>query len=276
MKRIALAALVKIVICVLLATQAYGQKSYTVVSWNLANFGKSKTDETIAFIAATLKQYDMVAIQEVVAAPAGPQAVARLADALNRTGFKWDYVVSEPTSSDNKYQVERYAFLWKPSRVKINGKAFLDTVFSREIDREPFILDITLGARKYTLVTFHALPKSKSPEQEISFFKNYPAYYKNKQLVFCGDFNTPQSNNVFNPLKKMGYLPAFMLQKTTLRMECRNGDCLASEYDNFFFKRDEATLLKSGIIPFYTQFGDVKLARRVSDHLPVFIELQGE
>jgi len=36
-------------------------------SWNLSNFGKSKSDETIAFIANTVKQYDVVAFQEVVA-----------------------------------------------------------------------------------------------------------------------------------------------------------------------------------------------------------------
>jgi deoxyribonuclease-1-like protein len=52
--------------------------------------------------------------------------VARLNDALNRKGFKWDYSVSDPTSGDNSYKKERYAFLWKTSKIKLIGKAWLE------------------------------------------------------------------------------------------------------------------------------------------------------
>ncbi|MBE5322017.1 hypothetical protein IM793_22875 [Pedobacter sp. MR2016-19] len=41
-------------------------------------------------MAETVRPYDLIAIQEVVAGYGG-QAVARLADELNRTGQKWDY-----------------------------------------------------------------------------------------------------------------------------------------------------------------------------------------
>jgi len=60
----------------------------TLISWNLKDFGKSKSDVEINFIANTLKNYDVIAIQEVVAGEGGSQAVARLADALNRKGAK--------------------------------------------------------------------------------------------------------------------------------------------------------------------------------------------
>ena len=39
-------------------------------------------------MAKTLQDFDVVAIQEVVAGPGGAQAVANLADALNRSGAK--------------------------------------------------------------------------------------------------------------------------------------------------------------------------------------------
>lgn len=80
-----------------------------VLSWNLENFGKSKTEQTIDYIAKTLKDYDIVAIQEVVAGNGGAQAVARLVDELSRKGTKWDYTISDPTSS-SAYKTERYAF----------------------------------------------------------------------------------------------------------------------------------------------------------------------
>jgi endonuclease/exonuclease/phosphatase family metal-dependent hydrolase len=62
------------------------------VSWNIQNFGKSKSEVEINLLQYTLKNYDIIAIQEVVAGYGGAQAVAKLADELNRKGSKWDYV----------------------------------------------------------------------------------------------------------------------------------------------------------------------------------------
>lgn len=56
----------------------------TVCTWNLKDFGKSKTDDEISYIAGTLKDFDIVAIQEVVAGDGGAQTVAQLQDVLNR------------------------------------------------------------------------------------------------------------------------------------------------------------------------------------------------
>ena len=83
-----------------------------LLSWNVENLGSSKSDKDIAFIVKTIKDYDVVALQEIVAGDGGAQAVAKLADELNRKGSKWDYTISDPTSS-SAYKTERYAFLWK-------------------------------------------------------------------------------------------------------------------------------------------------------------------
>lgn len=96
----------------LISISVSGQTSISICSWNLKDFGKSKNDEEIEFIANTIKSYDAIAIQEVIAGYGGPQAVARLHAALNRKGFKWDYVISEPTSG-TMYKTERYAFIWE-------------------------------------------------------------------------------------------------------------------------------------------------------------------
>jgi hypothetical protein len=105
----------------------------TVCSWNLENFGKSKSNSTIIFIANAIKDFDVVAIQEVVAGDGGAQAVARLNDELNRKGFKWNYVISDPTKSSSHAASERYAFLWKTSRVSLTGKAWLEKKYEPEI-----------------------------------------------------------------------------------------------------------------------------------------------
>ncbi len=224
-------------------------------------------------MASILKNYDVVAIQEVVAGPGGAAAVARLHDALNRTGGKWEYTISDPTTGST-YKTERYAYLWKPSSLKIKGKAWLEFNYKIEVDREPYLATFVDGQHEFTLVNFHAITKAKQPETEIKYFKFLPAAYPNLNLIFCGDFNCPQSHSVFNPLKGMGYMPALVGQKTSLKQKCVEENCLASEYDNFFFKKDNFRILKTGIIAFYKSFEDLSEARKILDHVPIFLELE--
>jgi hypothetical protein len=48
----------------------------------------------------------------------------------------------------------------------------------------------------------------------------------------------------------MGYKSILVNQKTSLKKECKKGTCLASEFDNVYYKASEINFLKSGIIPF--------------------------
>ncbi|WP_316814704.1 endonuclease/exonuclease/phosphatase family protein [Pedobacter nyackensis] len=256
---------------IFISFSCYSQ-NVSICSWNIQNFGKSKDDAELNYIANVIKEFDVVAIQEVVSGYGGSQAVARLADELNRLGTKWAYVISNPTSS-LKNSKERYAFLWKTAKVKQIGIAWLDQTHHEEIDREPFFCQFSVGKKTFTLASFHAVPKSKQPETEIKYFKFIPGLYPDHDLIFCGDFNLPQSHNVFSPLKKMGYFPALMGQKTSLKQDCVNDNCLASEYDNFFLKASVFQVSKAGIVHFYRDFETLKHARAISDHVPVYIQL---
>ena len=240
-------------------------------SWNLENFGKSKSDSTINFIATTLRSFDVVAIVEVVAGNGGAQAVARLVDALDRKGADWDYCISDPTSGPAGSS-ERYAFLWKTSSVQKVGKAWLDSCYAKEIDREPYFADFIYQEKEFTIGAFHAVPKNKKPETEIKYFKFLPEKYPTKTFLFCGDFNCPESHSVFNPLKTLLYKPIFTKQKTSLKRECVSAECLASEYDNVFYNSTKIKFSKSGVIHFYKSFTSLQAAREVSDHLPVYFE----
>lgn len=241
-------------------------------SWNIENFGKSKSDFTITFVANTMKDYDVIAIQEVVAGHGGAQAVARLADELNRKGAKWDYCISEPTSS-SAYKTERYAFLWKTSRVKLIGKPWLEREYHLEIDREPYYATFEYNSKRITLANFHAITKSRQPETEIKYFKFLPAEYPTLNLIFIGDFNCPQSHTIFNPLRKMGWQSVFENQKTSLRKECKGQDCLASEFDNIWYQTSKVTLSNPKAIHFYKSFATLKEAREISDHIPITVDL---
>lgn len=244
-----------------------------ICSWNLMDFGKSKSDSEIEFIANTVKGYDIILIQEVVAKDhGGAQAVGRLQDVLNRKGTKWEYSVSDPTSGESSYKRERYAFLWKPSKVTLVGKPWLEKKYHEEIDREPYYASFKIYQKEFTLSNFHAITKSMQPETEVKYFKYLPGEYPNLNLIFCGDFNLPENHTVFNPLKSLGYKPALIDQKTSLRQDCKSDDCLASEFDNFFYNSKKITNKSAGIIYFYKSFPTLKEARAISDHVPIYFE----
>lgn len=242
-----------------------------IISWNLENFGKSKSQSTLNFIANTVRDYDIIAIQEVVAGYGGSQSVAKLATLLNEKGAKWDYIVSDPTSGSS-YKKERYAFLWKTNKAKLKGEPWLEKKYNLEIDREPYFATFEVNKKTFTLVNFHAITKSKQPETEIKYFKFLPQQYPTLNLVFTGDFNCPESHTVFNPLKKMGYTSMLQKQKTTLKQKCNGDICLASEFDNTFYNPNRLNHIDSGVILFYKKFNTLQDARKISDHIPIWLE----
>jgi deoxyribonuclease-1-like protein len=261
----------KIFLFVFLLLSSIGFGQIKLVSWNVENLGKSKSNEEIAFMANLLSQYDLVALQEVVAGYGGAQAVARLADALNRKGSQWDYTISDPTSSTPS-KTERYAFLWKTASVKKIGKAWLEIKYATVMEREPYLCTFEYGNKQFTAVSFHAITKSKQPEREIKYFQFFTEEYLKSNLIVMGDFNCPQSHSVFNPLRKMGYTSALVNQKTSLKRSFKNGQYLASEFDNIFYPKTNVKKLDSGVVLFYQNFPSLKKARTISDHCPIWMK----
>jgi hypothetical protein len=51
--------------------------------------------------------------------------------------------------------------------------------------------------------------------------------------------------------------------------EGEEGERLNMEYDNFFVSTN-ITVKKSDVINFFSEFKDLKLARKVSDHCPIY------
>ncbi|WP_158209613.1 endonuclease/exonuclease/phosphatase family protein [Myroides phaeus] len=263
--------LIAFIFTTLLSPQLFSQVK--VMTWNLQNIGKSKSDETITYIAKVIKQTDIIAIQEVVTNPSGAQAIAKLHDELNRkSGAKWEYAISKPTES-SPYRSERYAYLWKTKTVKLKGKPFLEPTYKDDIEREPYFATFIYQGKEFTISSLHALPKKHQPETEIKYLKFLPDLYPDHNLIFLGDFNLPESHSVFNPLKKQGYISSFEKQKTSLRQKCINGDCLASEYDNILIHPKKVDLIKAKPIYFFEDFEDITEARKVSDHIPIMIEV---
>jgi len=246
-----------------------------IATWNLANFGRTKDAEEIGVAAETLRDFDLVAVQEVVTSPPGAQAIGALDQALDRTGFAWDYRLSDPTTGPG---TERYAFLWKPSRVRLIGRAWLEASLADSLDREPYMarFEHRASGQRLLLASFHAVPTSKNPAREIALLDRLHNQYETDHLVILGDFNLDADDDAFNELRRLGYAAVLQDQPTSLRRIRRDGPKghLASEYDNIFVETGPLRSLRAGTHDFTGRFSSLKEARSLSDHLPVYAEVE--
>lgn len=252
------------------------KETLTLGSWNIQNLGRTKTTEDIFEIANTLRDFDIVAIQEVVAKdPAGAQAVAKIADELNRMGAKWDYQISDPTKSPSVYMSERYAYLWKTSRVEIIHKAYLDKELEDFCYREPFIASFKSkkNGKKFVVVNYHSRKYNDRPEEEIIHFLEYPQKFKTERILIAGDFNLSETHEVWKPFYRRGFNSALQNERTTLKMNCNNGDYRSHPIDNIYFHKG-ISFHNSGSVDIVKECGNLNRAREISDHLPVFMQFK--
>ncbi|WP_299781328.1 endonuclease/exonuclease/phosphatase family protein [uncultured Formosa sp.] len=249
-------------------------KTLKIASWNIRDLGRTKDDDEILQIARIIKDFDIVAIQEVVAKdPAGAKAIAKIADELNRMGSKWDYRISDPTKSPSVYISERYAFIWKTSKVKLSSRAYLDTELEEKCFREPFIgkFQLKQGTAPFYVINFHSRKFDEHPEQEIIFFKDYSHRLKSDSVFILGDFNLNETHKVWDNLYNKGFKSALKNTKTTLKTKCKNGNYLNHTIDNIYYSKNIIPI-HSGVINFVNSCRNLEVARGLSDHLPVYLE----
>jgi len=246
------------------------QKEISIISWNIQDFGKEKDANEITKIANTLQEYDIIAIQEVVAGFGGAQAVARLSEELNRKGDKWSYVVSNPTNSP-KYLVERYAFIWKSKHIKIKNRGNLLSSLASVIDREPFAIDFYFNKKKFKIINYHARYFKKRPEDEIKPLLEYIEKIKIPVLL-AADFNKKTNDSIFDSFKEKGFTEALKNKRTTLKKKCKNNNYLNYAIDNIFYSK-HFTKIEASPIDFIKKCNNLTNARMLSDHLPVYLRV---
>ena len=238
-----------------------------VISWNIQNFGRSKSesDSVMKYICSKVKSHDVVVIQEVSTSEFGAQAVAKLDALLDRTGTSWDYVVSDPTTGAGS---ERYAYLYKKSKVKLKESG-LEKTLQDKLNREPFRAVFIFKKNEYYLFNLHLVPTDKNPAVEAAHLASLGETYKGKRIIFMGDLNLSQASPGFDGVKKWAK-PTLIGKKTSLKMkEGEAGEKLNMEYDNFFISSN-IILKSSDVINFFSEFKELKTARKVSDHCPIY------
>lgn len=260
------------------SAEKYQNERIKIMTWNIQNLGRTKSDSVLLEISKIISKSDVVAIQEVVAKdPKGAQAVAKIAELLNRMGSKWDYVISNPTHSPSAYSSERYAYIWQTSKLKLTKKAFLDKELENICVREPYVALFTLrkfeGRKSFYLINFHARKYSDNPKEEIINLIDYPERLGSNNVIVLGDFNLNEGHAVWNEFYKRGFEVALKNTPTTLKRRCSNNNYQNYPIDNFYIRSKDFIIKRSSTIDFVNDCDSLKKKRRMSDHLPVLVEL---
>lgn len=267
------------IIILLCASSLVGQ-DLKIVSWNIKDFGQSRDAAEISMIAEVVKHADIVAVQEVVAKdPGGAQAVARLADELNRKGAKWDYRISDPTQSPSSHKSERYAYLWKSSKVSITGgRPSLITSLATVVDREPYLIQFKYKGEILTIINYHACTHKKHfPERaEIQYISDWLMQQSYDNVIWAGDMNLEIGDQAFDAIIDYGYTNVLNGQKTSLKKSCKSGNYLSSAEDNILISLQDFKVKHTAILDFIgsSNCTDVEWKRTsLSDHLGVEVEI---
>lgn len=265
----------KVLLIILPLLMVLDSYAVSIISWNIRDLGRTKDDQEIESIAAIVGDFDIIAIQEVVAHdPAGAQAVALLADQLNRMGASWDYVISIPTDSPSSQISERYAYIWQTNKVTLSYGPTLVDKLSGLCDREPYYARFIHNGKAYDLLNFHARPHDRDPQSEVHAITNFIIDNRFRfNWILLGDFNLTEQDSVWTPLYDQAYRPALSNQKTTLKRECDEGSYLNVPIDNIYFNEVKNTVQESAVIDFVQSCDNLIQKRALSDHLPVTIHL---
>ncbi len=154
-----------------LSAQTHGPATITIASWNIQQFGETKSSDSVRLgrIANVLKEFDVVAIQEIVHAPSQGQIVVdRLtAELRNQHRRTYDHVLGPRTGCPGG-RTEQYAVLFDSEILElVNSRTVADDPGATDnVCRDPLVAKLKLrntAARfTFTLIVVHTDPNPAS------------------------------------------------------------------------------------------------------------------
>lgn len=245
-----------------------------VASFNIQVFGEAKINnpEVMPIIVEILKNFDVIAIQEVRAQQDVCQTLVQM---LNRDGrYHYDYVIGPRLGRSSSK--EQYAYIFDMATVEVD-RAQLYTVDDRNdlLHREPLVGWFRArGPQPHEAFTFSLVDVHTDPDEvdrELDVLDDVFLAVRDDQrheddVIMLGDFNAHDTK-----LGQLGQLPGLVCVVHNTPTNTR-GD---KQYDNILFNRTATTEFsgRAGVYDFLRQYNlTLEQALAVSDHLPVWAE----
>ena len=247
----------------------YCSPNITIASFNIRKFSDtSRNDEELDKITEVLKQFDLIAVQEIIG---DVKILNRTVEMLAKKGKKYNFVVSEPMGNVQK---ERYAFLFNKKLTLVGKPKIYYDKYDKFI-REPYFASFKSGEFDFDIFTVHILygDNAYDREPEMRQIANVYSYYQEKNpeendLILTGDFNTRPWDDNFD------YIWAIPNVKVVIRDGESTIGKYGNLYDNIIFT-ESSTQEYTGLNRIYTfdkilELEQEEARNKVSDHRPVY------
>lgn len=243
-----------------------------VATFNIQNFGPTKAGkpETMATLAAIIRKYDIVAVQEV--SDTSGRAPQALLTEVNRSA-EYGLLLSERTGKqpDDRTSQEAYAFFYRKTTVtpRDNGMIYPDDDHDY-FQREPYVAGFVAGGQKLVLITIHTRPEAAV--EEIGALAHVIDWARTRypgedDFVTLGDFNGSGTYAKPADLARL---------RTTLPYLWVVPDDSDSNVSGTTAAAYDRIIITNGLRPSYRSTWGVDRAftdKAVSDHWPVWFEL---
>ena len=255
-----------------------GNETIRIASFNIQVFGESKLQNPRAMqaIVAILKQFDVVAIQEVRAE--SQEIMPRLIALLNADGqFQYDYVIGPRLG--RTASKEQYAFVFDMATIEVD-RSQLYTLDDPDdlLHREPLVGWFRARgpeagqAFTFSLANVHTDPDEVGRELDAlqqAFFAVRDDGRMEDDVIMLGDFNA--AGDKLKKLGQIGGLERVIVGKTPTNT--RGTD----QYDNILFHSTATTEYtgRGGVYDFLREPQNnftLEQALEISDHLPIWAE----
>jgi deoxyribonuclease-1-like protein len=250
--------------------------SILIATFNIQVFGKSKISKPriLDILAQTVRQFDVVAIQEVRAAD--DDILPKFVAAINADGSRYDYLIGPRLG--RTVSTEQYAFVYNTETIACDP-ASAGTIPdpSDLLHREPFVAHFRARAPipeqgfSFFLVDTHTDPDEVAAEvsalaDDYQFMRTFDP--REDDVILLGDLNASETQ-----LGRLGQVPGITWVVRGVTTNTRR----TKAYDNILFDRAATSEYTGawGVVDIESVFGISRdEALQVSDHFPVWAEFR--
>jgi endonuclease/exonuclease/phosphatase family metal-dependent hydrolase len=231
-----------------------------LATFNIEHLGQA-CPQQVENAARIIREFDLVAIQEVMNYNGGVNGPAAVKSIVSKLGDRWACRIApeangtESAEAAGSYSTfEFYAFIWNRDRLRLipgsarlwdeaaNPMAGVDD--ERQFDREPYIasFEATKGALDFTIITIHAAsPDQPHRAAEIRrlatvYAVTQAADPKQNDVILCGDFNTSVDRPEWKDLKAIDTMAHVLTPQDKTTVNKKTGRLSKSQYDTFWFQ----------------------------------------